>query len=66
MGLARDLGVEFIESEIEKIKVRLILYKELYQSGKIKCITLNRLIDSKERELKILEIIYKESAARQK
>lgn len=55
MGTARDLGIEYVSKEIEKIKLRLEIYNELYRFKKIKCITLKRLIDLKETELKILK-----------
>ena len=58
MGIARDLGIDYVNSEIEKTRRRLEIYNELYQFKKIKCITLKRLIDLKENELKILKNLY--------
>lgn len=55
MGTAIDLGFEYVSKEIEKIELRLEIYYELYRFKKIKCITLKRLIDLKETELKILK-----------
>lgn len=60
MGTARDLGIEYVSIEIERIKARLEIYNELYQYKKIKCITLKRLIDIKENELRILNNLHKD------
>ncbi len=49
------LGDEYIKSEIEKIEQRISLYKEIYAMSPVSCLTLNRLIATKETELRLLK-----------
>lgn len=58
MGTAINLGKEYLETEIDKITDRLDLYSSLYHVGKVKCITLKRLIDLKENELRLLRHLH--------
>lgn len=54
MSTANDLGQDFIKTEIDKVNSRLEVYYALYNIRKIKCITLKRLINVKEEELRQL------------
>jgi len=55
-----NLSNRYIKNEIRNVKQRLRLYKDLYDSDKIKCIRLKKLITIKEAELKILLLLDKE------
>lgn len=54
MSTANELGQDFIKIEIDKVNSRLEIYYALYNIRKIKCITLKRLINVKEEELRQL------------
>ena len=60
MGTAITLGIEYLETEISKAVARLDMYYSLYHVGKVKCITLKRLLDAKEEELKLLKRLHDE------
>ena len=60
MSIANELGRDYLESEISKVNSRLEVYCALYNIGKIKCITLKRLINAKEEELRHLMFLYDE------
>ena len=60
MGTAITLGNEYLEVEIDKVVARLDVYYSLYHVGKVKCITLKRLINTKEEELKLLQRLHDE------
>lgn len=60
MSTANELGREYLKSELRKANSRLEVYCSLYNIGKIKCITLKRLINVKEEEIKHLKFLYDE------
>ena len=49
-----SLSIDYLENEIEKVVERIAQYQTLYNKKTIKCITLKRLISSKEDELRLL------------
>lgn len=56
-----NLKFLFVQNEIKKVKERIEQYEEIYNNGEIKDLTLRRLISVKQRELNILETIFKEN-----
>lgn len=56
----RSLKSLFVQSEINKVKERIKEYESIYNESEIKDLTLRRLIITKERELNILETMFKE------
>lgn len=60
MGTAKTLGSEYLITEIDKAVSRLDVYYSLYHVGKVKCITLKRLINTKEEELTLLKRLHDE------
>ena len=60
MSAANELGQDYLKSEIIEVNSKLEIYRSLYDVGKIKCITLKRLINTKEEELRHLTFLFKE------
>jgi len=60
MSAANELGQDYLKSEIIEVNSRLEIYRAHYDVGKIKCITLKRLINTKEEELRHLTFLFKE------
>ena len=56
-----NLKFLFVQNEIKKVKERIEQYEEIYNNSEIKDLTLRRLISVKQRELNILETIFKEN-----
>mgnify|MGYP003647722165 CR=1 FL=1 len=50
----------FLQNEIKKVTTRIAEYQKIYDDEEIKNLSLRQLIIIKERELNILELIFKE------
>ena len=50
----------FVQTEINRVKERIEYYENVYNDCEIKDFTLRRLIAVKQRELNILETMFKE------